>query len=63
MYFTIFQEDERLVTITGNDMQQFRAQYLIYQRIAEQQGCFLDEVFFIVGSLLKLFRLNFVQKL
>ena len=33
-----------MVTITGNDFQQCRAQYMIYTRIAEQQQVYLDDV-------------------
>lgn len=37
-------EDERLVTITGTDMQQYRAQFWIFQRVSEQSQHFLEEV-------------------
>uniref|UniRef100_A0A0R3S0I7 KH domain-containing protein n=1 Tax=Elaeophora elaphi TaxID=1147741 RepID=A0A0R3S0I7_9BILA len=36
--------EERLVTITGNDPQQYKAQFWIYQRIAEQSCHYMDEV-------------------
>lgn len=36
--------EERLVTITGNDAQQYKAQLWIYQRIAEQSCHYIDEV-------------------
>uniref|UniRef100_A0A914UWI3 K Homology domain-containing protein n=1 Tax=Plectus sambesii TaxID=2011161 RepID=A0A914UWI3_9BILA len=36
--------DERLVTITGTDQQQYKAQFWIYQRVAEQGYHFFDEV-------------------
>ncbi|VDM39516.1 unnamed protein product [Toxocara canis] len=36
--------DERLVTITGNEGQQYKAQFWIYQRVAEQSYHYLDEV-------------------
>jgi len=36
--------EERLVTITGNDPQQYKAQFWIYQRVAEQGYHFVDEV-------------------
>lgn len=37
-------DEERLVTITGNEAQQYRAQFWIFQRIAEQSQHYLDEV-------------------
>ncbi|GMT18892.1 hypothetical protein PFISCL1PPCAC_10189 [Pristionchus fissidentatus] len=37
-------EEERLVTITGNDNQIYRAQYAIFAKIAEQQQQYLEEV-------------------
>ncbi|MCP9259424.1 Insulin-like growth factor 2 mRNA-binding protein 1 [Dirofilaria immitis] len=36
--------EERLVTITGNDPQQYKAQFWIYQRIAEQSCHYMDEI-------------------
>uniref|UniRef100_A0A1I7VTA1 KH domain-containing protein n=1 Tax=Loa loa TaxID=7209 RepID=A0A1I7VTA1_LOALO len=36
--------EERLVTIIGNDPQQYKAQFWIYQRIAEQSCHYMDEV-------------------
>ncbi|VDO46825.1 unnamed protein product [Haemonchus placei] len=38
------QDGERLVTITGNDAQQYRAQFLIFNRVAEQSQHLIDEV-------------------
>lgn len=38
------QPDERLVTITGTDAQQYKAQFWIYQRVCEQGYHFFDEV-------------------
>ncbi|CAJ0942951.1 unnamed protein product, partial [Mesorhabditis belari] len=37
-------EEERMVTIIGNDSQQYRAQFWIYQRVAEQTNHSLEEV-------------------
>ncbi|ETN80191.1 KH domain protein, partial [Necator americanus] len=37
-------DGERLVTITGNDAQQYRAQFLIFNRVAEQSQHLIDEV-------------------
>ncbi|CAI4222300.1 unnamed protein product [Auanema sp. JU1783] len=37
-------EEERLVTITGSDDQQYRAQFYIFQRVAEQTNHFIDDV-------------------
>lgn len=37
-------EEERLVTITGQDNQIFKAQYAIFAKIAEQQQQYLEEV-------------------
>ncbi|CAJ0579206.1 unnamed protein product, partial [Mesorhabditis spiculigera] len=37
-------EEERLVTITGNDSQQCRAQFWIYQRVAEQTSHNIEDV-------------------
>ncbi|VDO70301.1 unnamed protein product [Heligmosomoides polygyrus] len=37
-------DSERLVTITGNDAQQYRAQFLIFNRVAEQSQHLIDEV-------------------
>jgi insulin-like growth factor 2 mRNA-binding protein 1 len=38
------QLDERQVTITGTDQQQYKAQFWIYQRVCEQGYHFFDEV-------------------
>ncbi|EYB81939.1 hypothetical protein Y032_0371g139 [Ancylostoma ceylanicum] len=37
-------DGERLVTITGTDAQQYRAQFLIFNRVAEQSQHLIDEV-------------------
>ncbi|KAJ1360665.1 hypothetical protein KIN20_019692 [Parelaphostrongylus tenuis] len=37
-------DGERLVTITGTDAQQYRAQFLIFNRVAEQSQHLLEEV-------------------
>lgn len=39
-------EDERMVTIIGGEQQQYRAQFWIYTRVAEQTNHPLDEASF-----------------